>query len=48
MLLVHVTNLGADFLVKGSYGDPRLLEYWFGGATYDLLNRATVPVLMSH
>jgi nucleotide-binding universal stress UspA family protein len=48
VLLAHVTNLGADLLVMGAYGHPRLLEFVLGGTTQDLLDRAAVPVLMSH
>jgi nucleotide-binding universal stress UspA family protein len=48
VLLAQVTNLDADLLVVGAYGHPRLLEFWLGGTTQDLLSRATVPVLMSH
>jgi nucleotide-binding universal stress UspA family protein len=48
VLLAQVTSLGADLLVMGAFGHPRLLEFWLGGTTQDLLSRATVPVLMSH
>jgi len=48
VLLEHIAELGADLLVMGAYGHPRLLEFAFGGTTQDLLNQVTIPVLMSH
>jgi nucleotide-binding universal stress UspA family protein len=48
ILLVHAAQLRADLLVMGAYGHPRLLEFWLGGTTQDLLERAVLPVLMSH
>jgi nucleotide-binding universal stress UspA family protein len=48
ILLAHAAQLRADLLVMGAYGHPRLLEFWLGGTTQDLLTRATLPVLMSH
>jgi nucleotide-binding universal stress UspA family protein len=49
MLLVHAAQLRADLLVMGAYGHPRLLEFWLGGTTHDLLEeKAVLPVLMSH
>jgi nucleotide-binding universal stress UspA family protein len=48
ILLVHAAQLRADLLVMGAYGHPRLLEFWLGGATHDLLESAVLPVLMSH
>jgi nucleotide-binding universal stress UspA family protein len=48
VLMAQVTILGADLLVMGAYGHSRLLEFWVGGTTQELLSRTTVPVLMSH
>jgi nucleotide-binding universal stress UspA family protein len=48
ILLVQAAQLRADLLIMGAYGHPRLLEFWLGGTTQDLLNRAPIPVLMSH
>jgi len=48
ILLMHAAQLHVDLLVMGAYGHPRLLEFWLGGTTQDLLTRATLPVLMSH
>lgn len=47
-LLARVSDLGCDLLVIGAYGHTRLREFVFGGATRMVLNRMTVPVLMSH
>jgi nucleotide-binding universal stress UspA family protein len=41
-------QLGADILVMGAYGHPRLWEFCLRGTTETLLERATIPVLMSH
>ena len=48
VFMAHLAKLGADLLVMGAYGRPRLLEFMLGGTTQDLLDRTTVPVLMSH
>ena len=48
VLLAHATSIGADLLVMGAYGHPRLLEFVLGGTTEALLERAAVPILMSH
>ncbi|MCM0021433.1 MAG: universal stress protein, partial [Tagaea sp.] len=47
-LLSRIADLGADLLVMGAYGHSRAREAVFGGATRDVLDRMTVPVLMSH
>jgi nucleotide-binding universal stress UspA family protein len=47
-LLSRIADLGADMLVMGAYGHSRAREAVFGGATRDVLERMTVPVLMSH
>ncbi|MBK3775890.1 universal stress protein [Azospirillum sp. YIM DDC1] len=38
----------ADLLVMGAYGHSRAREWVLGGATRSILDRMTVPVLMSH
>lgn len=40
-------ELGADLLVAGAFGHPRVWERLLGGATRDLLDRMEIPVLMS-
>jgi len=47
-LLTRVGDFGADLLVMGAYGHSRMREFVFGGATEHILNKMTVPVLMSH
>jgi nucleotide-binding universal stress UspA family protein len=48
MFLSVVADDGADLLVMGAYGQPRLRELVLGGATRQILKQMTVPVLMSH
>lgn len=48
ILLAQLSKLGADLVVMGAYGHPRVLEFILGGTTQDFLGRVTVPVLMSH
>lgn len=38
----------ADLLVMGAFGHSRAFEYWLGGATRDVLERAELPVLLAH
>jgi nucleotide-binding universal stress UspA family protein len=40
--------LGADLLVAGAFGHPRLWEKLLGGVTHDLLARMSLPVFMSY
>jgi nucleotide-binding universal stress UspA family protein len=47
-LLSRATELGADMIVAGAYHHSRLRESLLGGVSRDLLDRMTVPVLMSH
>lgn len=47
-LTAQIDNHGADLLVMGGYGHSRLRETVFGGATHDMLEKMTVPVLISH
>ncbi len=44
----HVTDTGADMMVMGAYGHSRLREAILGGTTRNMLENATVPVLMAH
>ena len=48
MLLSRCANAGADLLVMGAYGHSRMRELILGGATRNILQHMTVPVLMSH
>jgi hypothetical protein len=41
-------RLGADLMVAGAFGQPRLWERLLGGVTRNLLDRMALPILMSH
>lgn len=47
-LIQHCTEQSADMMVMGGYGHSRFREAILGGATRDMLERAPIPVLMSH
>ncbi len=47
-LLTFAEMDGADMIVSGAYGHPRLLEWCWGGMTAGLLERSTLPILFSH
>ncbi len=47
-LLNTAADEGCDLLVMGAYGRSRLRELVLGGMTRFILQRMTVPVLMSH
>jgi nucleotide-binding universal stress UspA family protein len=48
VLLRHSGDWQADLLVMGAYGHSRFREAVLGGATRDMLEAATLPVLMNH
>lgn len=48
VLLNQVADMAADLLVMGAYGHSRMREFVMGGVTRSILERMTVPVLMSH
>ncbi len=48
VLLRHATDTNSDMIVMGAYGQSRFRESILGGATRNMLERATVPVLMAH
>jgi nucleotide-binding universal stress UspA family protein len=48
LLLRRSAALGADLLVMGAYGHSRLRDLVLGGATRTVVERARLPVLMSH
>ena len=48
LILNELTNTGADLLVMGGYGTPKLREIILGGVTRTVLETMTVPVFMSH
>ena len=47
-ILARISDEDASLLVMGGYGHSRLGEYLFGGATREILQQMTVPVLISH
>ncbi|MDH3673026.1 MAG: universal stress protein [Gammaproteobacteria bacterium] len=48
MLLSRAADRGVDLIVMGAYGHSRFREFVLGGATRNLLEHMTVPVLMAH
>ncbi len=48
VILEQAQRFRADLVVMGGYGQARIREYIFGGATRDMLEKSTLPVLMSH
>lgn len=48
VLLRHAMDHQADLLVLGAYGHSRFREAVLGGVTHTILDKMTVPVLMSH
>lgn len=47
-VLNHVSDNGNDLVVMGGYGHSRMREFLFGGATREILEAMTVPILMAH
>jgi nucleotide-binding universal stress UspA family protein len=47
-VLNYVSDNGNDLVVMGGYGHSRMREFLFGGATKEILEAMTVPVLMAH
>jgi nucleotide-binding universal stress UspA family protein len=47
-ILSHAADVSADLIVMGGYGHSRFRELVLGGATREILQSMTVPVLMSH
>ena len=48
MLLSRASDFQADLIVMGGYGHSRVREIVLGGATREILEAMTVPILMSH
>lgn len=44
----HALSVNADLIVMGGYGRSRLSEFVFGGMTREMLQTATIPILMAH
>lgn len=47
-LLTLATEVGAELIVSGAFGHPRLREYVLGGATRNLLNADGPALFLSH
>ncbi|WP_428528262.1 universal stress protein [Roseibium sp.] len=47
-VLNYVSDNSNDLVVMGGYGHSRMREFLFGGATREILEAMTVPVLMAH
>lgn len=47
-LQAEARALGADLLVAGAFGHPRLWEKMLGGVTHDLMALMRLPIFMSH
>jgi nucleotide-binding universal stress UspA family protein len=47
-LLAAANAAGADILVAGAFGHPRLQEFIFGGTTRTLLNSDHPSLFLSH
>ncbi len=48
VLLSVAAEHDANLIVMGAFGQSRLREFIFGGATQTVLHKSTVPVLMAH
>jgi len=48
IILNELSDSGADILIMGGYGTPKLREVMLGGVTRSLFECMTVPVFMSH
>ena len=48
VILEEAQQFQADLIIKGAYTQSRLRQLIFGGATSDLINQASQPILMSH
>jgi nucleotide-binding universal stress UspA family protein len=47
-LIAEAQRLEADLIVMGAYGHSRVREWLLGGATYTLLHKAPIPLLVAH
>ncbi len=46
--LDYAQTMNADLIIKGAYTHSRLRQMIFGGATSELLNNSTIPVVFCH
>ncbi len=47
-LQTRAREIGADLLVAGAFGHPKLWEKLLGGVTRDLLDHTRLPIFMSY
>jgi nucleotide-binding universal stress UspA family protein len=47
LLLSRAHDTGADMIVVGAYGQPKITEFVFGSATHTLLADPRIPILLS-
>ncbi len=47
-ILEHARSSGVDLILMGAYGHSRMREFLLGGATKEVLDKSTIPLLMSH
>lgn len=47
-IVEHADATKTNLIMMGAFGHSRLREFVLGGATRDLLNNSTIPLLMSH
>jgi nucleotide-binding universal stress UspA family protein len=47
-LIAEARRLKANLIVMGAYGHSRVREWLLGGATYTLLHKTPVPLLIAH
>jgi nucleotide-binding universal stress UspA family protein len=48
LVMARAVELESDLIVMGAYGHSRWREMILGGMTRDMLNKMSVPVLMTH
>jgi nucleotide-binding universal stress UspA family protein len=47
-LQLAALEMGADLLIAGAYGHPKLWEKFLGGVTRNLLEHMRLPIMLSH
>jgi len=47
-LIAEAHDRNADLIVMGGYGHSRFREWLLGGVTYQLMHRATIPLIVAH
>ena len=48
VIVSYADDLKADMIVLGAYSRPRWRQALLGGVTRDMLNKCTIPIVMSH